>query len=59
MDKQMSIAPLPYIALISTQFFRIVYLGCLKMIKTGMSAKMHFTMKLNLVNLTHLTVGNC
>jgi len=30
--------------------FRSVYLGCLKMIKARMSAKMHFTIKLNLVN---------
>jgi len=49
-DKQMSIDPLARLAHISTQFFRIVYLGCLKMIKTRMSAKMHFTIKLNLVN---------
>ena len=27
-----------------------IFLGCLKMIKTRMSAKMHFTIKLNLVN---------
>jgi len=49
-DKQLFIAPLPCLAHISTQFFRIVYLGCLKMIKTRMSAKMHFTIKVNLVN---------
>jgi len=49
-EKQISIAPLPCLANISTQFFRIVYLRCLKMIKTRMSAKMHFTIKLNLVN---------
>jgi len=49
-DKQISIAPLPCLTHISTQFFRIVYLGCLKMIKTRMSAKIHFTIELNLVN---------
>jgi len=40
----------PYLAHISTQFFCIVYLVCLKMIKTTMSAKKHFTIKFNLVN---------
>ena len=30
--------------------FRIAYLVFLKIIKTRMSAKMHFTIKLNLVN---------
>ena len=35
---------------IYTQFFRIVYLGCLKMVITRTSAKIHFTTKLNLVN---------
>jgi len=49
-DKQICIAPLPSLAHISTQFFHIVHLACLKMIKTRMSAKMHFTIKLNLVN---------
>jgi len=49
-DKQVSIAALPTLAHISTQFFRNVYLGCLKMIKTRVSAKMHFIIKLNLVN---------
>jgi len=49
-DKQISIVPLPSLAHIPTQFFCIVYLGCLKMIGTRMSAKMHFTIKLNLVN---------
>jgi len=39
-DKQISITPLPCLAHISTQCFCIVYLGCLKMIKTRMSAKM-------------------
>jgi len=42
--------PLPSLAHISTQIFRIVYLGCLKRIKKRMSAKVHFTIKLNLVN---------
>jgi len=46
-NKQISIVPLPHI---STQLFRTIYLVCLKMIKTRMSAKMHFTIKLNLVN---------
>jgi len=49
-DKQIPIAPLQSLAHISTQFFRILYLGCLKMIKTRMSPKMHFTITLNLVN---------
>jgi len=49
-DKQISIPPLPCLAHMSTKFFRIAYFGCLKMIKTRMSAKMHFAMKLNLVN---------
>jgi len=49
-DKEISIAPLPCLAHISTQFIGIAYLGCLKMIKTGMNAKMHFIIKLNLVN---------
>jgi len=57
-DKQISIAPLPCVTHISTQFFRIVDLVCLKMIKTRMSTKMQFTIKLN-SNLTHLAVGNC
>jgi len=48
--KQISIAPLPCLAHVSTQFFRILYLGCMKMTKTRMSAKMHFTKTLNLVN---------
>jgi len=49
-DKQISIALLPCLAHISTQFFRILYLGCLKMIKTRMTTEMHFTIKLNLAN---------
>ena len=38
--------------------FCIVYLVCLKMIKTKKSAKMHFTIKCN-SKLTHLAVDNC
>jgi len=49
-DKQIFVVPPPHLAHISTQFFRIVYLGCFKMIKTRMSAKMHFTIELNLVS---------
>jgi len=49
-NKQISIAPQPCLAHISTQFFHIVYLECLKMIKARMSAKMHFTINFNLVN---------
>jgi len=48
-DQQISIAPLPCEAHISTQFLGIVHLVCLKMIKIRMNAKMHFTIKLNLV----------
>jgi len=40
----------PCLAHISTQFYRIAYLVCLKTMKTRMSAKMHFTIKLNLAN---------
>jgi len=49
-DKKIYIAPLPSLAHISTQLFRILCLGCLKMIKTRMGAKMHFTIKFSKFN---------